>query len=93
MLTCCGRRAYHHGMRTPQRCEMCDKGPARVFKPTIALCGPCAREADEMEKLDNACANEPYCPVDGSLLNDRGRCLECYERALHVFVNGMVSVG
>lgn len=75
------------------RCDMCNQGPATVFRPNIAVCKPCKAELDRMEMLDNAVPNEPACPVDGAVLNDHGMCLECYERALHVFVNGMVSVG
>lgn len=47
---------------------MCNQGPARVFKPNVALCGRCNAELDRMEQLDNAIDNPgPPCVGCGEL--------------------------
>lgn len=75
------------------RCEMCWDNPASVFTPRFALCKPCHRELELLVREDNPIPNGPTCADCGQLLNGHDTCLGCYETALHVFVNGMASVG
>lgn len=62
------------------QCEMCGKGPAAVFTPSMALCKPCKRDADVFEREDGECDNAPTCAVDGSVLGRTGVCAECCVR-------------
>lgn len=74
-------------------CGMCGTTSASVSTPSGWLCRPCHRDVRLAEQVDNAIGNGPTCPVDASLLNDQGECLECYERALDIFIRAGVSVG
>lgn len=62
------------------QCEICGKGPAAVFTPTMAICKPCKRAADRMAIDDFPIPNAPTCATCGSVLNGSGTCGECVVR-------------